>query len=312
MLSKVFQLAKEPLLQFLLIGACIYGAYAWFGAPDDSADELTVVVDAARIQGFITAWESRAGRPPTVQELDGMINQFIREDILYREASAMGLGEDDPITRRRLAQKLEFLTKDVARLKEPAEGELQAYFEANQSAYREPDLITFSHIFLNPDTREEATLGDAETLLADLRSRGEPDTEMLALGDRFMLQNYYPQKTELEIRKQFGSGFSEVVMGLAPGQWHGPVLSGYGVHLVYVNALQESPPPVFAQVRDAVFADWQTEQQTKFNEEFFQSLKSRYEIVIEDAALTDESGSQAGAKNSDARDPELAVTEPTS
>jgi hypothetical protein len=286
-IAKVFQLAKEPLLQFLLIGACIYGAYAWFGAADETTDDLSVVVDAARIQGFVTAWESRYNRPPTAAELDGLINQFIREDILYREATAMGLGEDDPITRRRLAQKLEFLTKDVARLKEPVEGELEAYFEANQSAYRAPDLITFSHIFIDPDKREDTTLGDAEALLAQLKSQGEPDADTLTLGDRFMLQNYYPQKTELEIRKQFGSGFSEVVMGLAPGQWHGPVLSGYGVHLVYVSALQQSPPPAFADVQDAVFADWQAGQQAQFNEEFFQSLKSRYEIVVEDAALTE-------------------------
>jgi len=288
-------LVREPLLQFLVIGAFIYGAYAWLGATDEAADDQTVVVDAERIQGFVTAWQSRAGRPPTPEELDGMINQFIREDILYREAEAMGLGEDDPITRRRLAQKLEFLTKDVARLKQPTDGELEAYFAANADVWREPDLITFSHLYLDPDARGDATLPDAQALLSELTASGEPDAETLARGDRFMLQNYYPQKTELEIRKQFGSGFSEVVMGLAPGQWHGPILSGYGVHLVYVTALQESPVPEFTEVRDAVFAEWQAEQQAAFNEDFYQSLKSRYRIIIEAPALNEMSAGRASA-----------------
>jgi len=310
MIKGIRRLAREPLLQFLVIGACIYGAYAWFGAADETAGEMTVVVDADRVQGFIDGWRSRYGRPPTEQELTGMIEQFIREDILYREAEAMGLGKDDPITRRRLAQKLEFLTKDVARLKTPDEGELEAYFEANAASYREPDLITFSHVFLDPDVREDATLDDAKALLAELEPLGEPDAEVLGRGDRFMLQSYYPQKTELEVRKQFGGGFTDVVMELAPGRWHGPVLSGYGVHLVYVHSLQQAPPPAFADVQQAVFEDWQAEQQAQFNEDFFQSLKSRYEIVVEPAPGVPGAIRQAGGDNDEAADGVPLLTEP--
>ena len=193
----------------------------------------------------------------------------------------MGLGENDPITRRRLAQKLEFLTKDIARLKEPTEGELEAYFEANKQNYRDPDLITFTHVFFDPDKRDTTTLTDAEAALAVLRERGEPEGDVKDFGDRFMLQSYYPQKSELDIRRQFGVGFSEPVMLLAPGQWHGPVLSGYGVHLVYVYAFLQAPEPVFADVEERVFEDWQAEQQENFNAEYFASLRSRYEIVVE-------------------------------
>jgi len=310
MIDGLRRLAREPLLQFLVIGACIYGAYAWFGAPKETTGEMTVVVDADRVQGFIDGWQGRFNRPPTEQELTGMIDQFIREDILYREAEAMGLGEDDPITRRRLAQKLEFLTKDVARLKKPADGELQAYFQANQANYREPDLITFSHVFIDPDRRDDATLDDAKALLAELELLGEPDAETLQRGDRFMLQSYYPQKTALDVRKQFGTGFTDVVMELAPGQWHGPVLSGYGVHLVYVHSLQQAPPPDFADVQQAVFEDWQAEQQTQFNEEFFQSLKSRYQIVVE--PVPGQPDAKAGGEKDEVADVEPLVTEPAS
>jgi len=299
------QFLKEPLLQFLIIGAGIYGVYAMYGAPEEGADEMTIVVDAGQIEGFVSEWQKRWNRLPARHELDGMINAYVREDIFYRQAVAMGLNENDPITRRRLAQKLEFLTKDIALLKEPAEGELEQYFQDTQERYRTPDLITFSHVFLDPDKRDAATLGDAAILLAKLQAAGEPDAATLDAGDRFMLQSYYPAVSEPEIRRQMGSGFSAAVMQLAPGQWHGPVLSGYGVHLVYVYSLNKAPPPVLADVRQNVLENWQTEQQEKFNADFFESLKSNYEVVIAevpdelvlDSRLESQSDGQADASD---------------
>jgi hypothetical protein len=273
-------LAKEPLVQFLLIGACIYGADALYGAPDEDVVDRTIVVDAGRVEGFIGDWERRWNRPPTRQELDAVISAFVREDILYRQAVAMGLDEDDPVTRRRMAQKLEFLTNDIALFREPAEGELEQYFQDTRELYREPDRITFSQVFLDPDARDATTLDDAAALLAQLRAAGVPDPATLEAGDRLMLRDYYPQVTELDIRRQLGSGFSEAVMQLEPGQWHGPVLSGYGVHLVYVYSRAEAPPPVFADARQAVLENWQVERQEIFQVEFYESLKSRYDIVI--------------------------------
>jgi hypothetical protein len=302
-------LAKEPLIQFLLIGVCIYGAYALYGSPEEDVSDRTIVVDASRIENFISEWERRWNRPPTRQELDGVISTFVREDILYRQAVAMGLGKDDPITRRRLAQKLEFLTNDIALFREPADGELEQYFQDNKPLYREPDLITFSHVFLDPDLRDETTLDDAAVLLTQLQAAGEPDAETLSAGDRFMLQSYYPEVSELEIRRQLGSGFSAAVMQLKPGQWHGPVLSGYGVHLVYVYSLQEAPPPLFADVQQYVLENWQTEQQEKFNAEFFESLKSRYEIVIAEPPLDRLTDGRAATKIEAESD---AGTEPAS
>ncbi len=273
---------REPLVQFLLIGACIYGAYAVFGTPDEDFRDTTIHVDGNRIDAFISQWERRWNRPPTRQEIDGLIQTYVREDILYRQAVAMGLNKDDPITRRRMAQKLEFLTRDIAGLQEPEEGELEQYFEENRDQYKAPDLLTFSHVFLDPDVRGDATLDDAALLLAELQAAGPPDSTAPDLGDRFMLQNYYPQKSELNIRKLFGTGFSEAIMPLEAGQWHGPVLSGYGTHLVYVYALKKAPLPLLKDVRDMVLQNWQVDQQDTFNEQFFESLKSRYDIVIDE------------------------------
>jgi peptidyl-prolyl cis-trans isomerase C len=279
---KVF---REPLLQFFIIGLCIYGAYGLYGVSNNDLENNTVVVDENRIAAFTNAWQQRWSRPPTEKELTGLINQFVREDIFYREAVAMGLDQDDPITRRRLAQKLEFLSKDIAALKEPEQDELEQYFVDNIEQYRTPDMVTFKHVFIDPDKRGDATLDDAALILAELQAVAPTDSDVSLLGDRFMLQNYYSQQSELDIRKLFGSGFAKAVMQLETKQWHGPVLSGYGTHLVYIDIVDKSPAPKFEQVQEAVFQNWLTDQQEQFNEAYFESLKSRYEIVIERAQV---------------------------
>lgn len=282
MSNRLTRLFKEPLIQFLIIGAAIYGAYALFGSPEEDYRDNIILVDSNRIDAMISQWESRWQRPPTRQEIDGLIQQYIKEDVLYRQAVSMGLNEDDPITRRRMAQKLEFLTSDLAQMQEPAEGELETFFEENEAAYRDPDRISFSHIFFDPDARGDATLDDADQLLAQLKAEGEPTEEMLQQGDRFMLQNYFAAASERDIRRQLGSGFAESVIALEPGQWHGPVLSGYGVHLVYVFAFQEAPAPQLEAVRERVLEDWHTVKREEFNQQFLKSLKERFEIIVDE------------------------------
>jgi len=280
--SAMLPMLKEPLVQFLLIGACIYAAYGLFGTPDEDAEDRTIVVDSARMEGFIAQWQQRWNRPPTRQELDGIVDSYVRESILYRAAVEMGLDQDDPITRRRIAQKLEFLTNDIALFKEPTEEELRQYFDDNRASFREADRITFSQIFLDPDRRADATLHDAAALLAQLEAAGAPDAGTLNAGDSFMVRGFFEAASELDVRRELGSEFAERVMQLAPGRWHGPILSGFGVHLVYVYDFSQAPEAEFDDVRDAVLADWQEQQQEEFSAEFFDNLKVRYEVVIAD------------------------------
>ncbi|MEH6616544.1 MAG: peptidylprolyl isomerase [Porticoccus sp.] len=283
MSNKLTRLFTEPLIQFLMIGACIYGAYALFGAPEEDFRDTTVHVDTARINGFISEWESRWNRPPTRKEIDGLIQSYIKEDVLYRQAVAMGLNEDDPITRRRMAQKLEFLTSDLAMMVQPADGELEQYFNDNSETYRSPDRMTFSQVFFNPDSRANNTLEDAAEALVQLQAAGVPTEESMQVGDGFiLLQNNFVSVTATEAARQMGTGFVEAVVQLEPGAWHGPVLSGYGVHLVYVYSYEKSPPAVFENVQAAVLENWQLEQREQFNVDFLENLKTRYEIVIDE------------------------------
>jgi peptidyl-prolyl cis-trans isomerase C len=282
------KILREPLLHFLFIGAAIYLLYGAFAetAPEDT--DKTIVVSAGEIEWMQTSWQKRWNRPPTPRELDGLIQQYIRETVLYREALTMGLNQHDPVIRRRLAQKLEFLAKDLVALTPPTEEELVAYFDAHRDRYQEPKLYTFTQVFFNPDKRGDATLDDAEAIKATLLARGDAIENAGALGDDFMLQSYYPAKDALEIQKLFGSGFTQSLIELSPGQWHGPVLSGYGTHLVYVSHISEPSPPIFSEVREQVVQDWTSDRSEELNEQFYTNLRDSYTIVIEEPAAEDE------------------------
>jgi hypothetical protein len=282
------------LVHFLLIGAVVYLLYEWFTEPVTEEAQNTIVISAGDIEWLQTTWEKRWNRPPTPEELDGMIQAHIKETVLYREALSMGLDKNDTVIRRRLGQKLEFLCQDLANLNPPSDDELRAYFTANTERYQEPAVITVTQVFIDPDKRGEKTLKDARQILAQLNKRGPPTEDIEDVGDRLMLQRYYPQRSESEMAKLFGDEFAQEIFGLAPGQWHGPVESGYGVHLVYVHARREPPPPAYEDVQERVRQDWEDAKRRELNERYYAGLLTRYEVIVEGepAAQAKENGAR--------------------
>jgi hypothetical protein len=283
-------LIKEPLVHFLVIGAAIFVLYGLMGRQEAEEQERAITITAGEIGWLTDTWKKRWNRPPTPEERAGIIDQYLREMILYREAVAMGLDKDDTVVRRRLAQKLEFLTQDLISPQPPTEGELRAYFKAHMNRYQPPDLITLTHVFLDPDKRGDQTLKDAETIKAKLMALKQPPQDARAFGDPFMLQSYYPERSEAELAKLFGRGFAQPVFELAPRVWHGPVLSGYGTHLVYVHDRRESEPPKFTEVEEKVRQDWASDRREQLNEQFIASLMGRYDVTIEDVPIGENSG----------------------
>jgi peptidyl-prolyl cis-trans isomerase C len=289
--SKLLRFLKEPLLHFLLAGAGIYLLFALLGqseADDVALEENTIVVTKGEIDWFAEMWQKKWNRPPSDIEMVGLVRDHLRQTVLYREAVAMGLNKDDVIIRRRMAQKLEFLAQDLITPEEPSEEELQAFFKANIDRYQIPPLLTFTHVFLDPDKRGDDTLTDAEKLKAELIASTTVPDEASDLGDRFMLQAYYPERDEADLSKLFGGEFASSIMALEPEKWHGPILSGYGTHLVYVQARLESPAPTYEQVAERVREDLINQQREKLNEEYIESLLARYEVVIEGEDAEDE------------------------
>ncbi len=273
---------REPLLHFLLLGAAIY-AVSWIAGPTAEADRSDrITVTAGEIRWLGTSWQKRWNRPPTPEELSGLVEEYVRETVFYREALAMGLDRDDTIIRRRLVQKLEFLSRDLVAAVPPTDEALRAWFAEHGERYRAPALTTFTHVFVDPDRRGDHTLADAEALASRLRTLGPPNEDTASLGDPFMLQAYYPERSEREIAKLFGSEFAREVSRLEPGAWHGPLLSGYGPHLVWVDARSESVAAEFASVRERVLQDWEEERRRDFDAAYYARLRARYEIVVED------------------------------
>lgn len=294
--SRIVRIAKEPLLHFLIAGAAIYLLFGMFGQSETDAivDENTIVVTEGEINWLAEMWQKRWNRPPTDQEMVGLVKDHLRQTVLYREAVSMGLDKDDLIIKRRLAQKLEFLAQDLIQPEPATEEELKSFFEKNIDRYQASDLITFTHVFLDPDKRGEQTLEDAEKLKTELAASAQAPDENADLGDRFMLQSYYPERSEADLSKLFGGEFAKAIMELEPGEWHGPVLSGYGTHLVYVHQRQEFPPPAYEQVAERVHKEQQNQQREKLNDEYLASLLARYNVIIE---------------GEDSQDDQAAVTE---
>jgi parvulin-like peptidyl-prolyl isomerase len=273
---------REPLLHFLLFGGLLFLLYGLQNpGVDDNSDRI--VITEADIDRLIALWERRWQRPPTQLELEGLIEQQIREEVLYREALAMGLDQNDTIVRRRLAQKVEFISADLAAQAEPTEADLAEYLAAHADKFEVPGRISFVHVYLNADKRGARVQEDAQRLLEEL-TRANSDVDIMAAGDPFMLGQEHEQLTEQGVARLLGNDFAGQLFGLPVGAWQGPVASGYGLHLVRIDSKSSARQPQLDAVRDRVRDEWLSEQRRTLDEAFYSELRKRYEITVESSA----------------------------
>lgn len=275
---------KEPLFHFLLIGAGLFMLYGW-QTDDDALRPDQIVFTEAKIDRFINLWERKWQRLPTQQELQGLIEQQIREEVLYREALAMGLDKDDQVVRRRMSQKMEFISNDLAALIEPDDEQLQTYLDEHPKKFAIPGRISYSQVYLNASQRGEQVYADAEKLLAAL-SQSTVDIDISMAGDSFMGGYSFVDETDFGVARLFGKAFALELFKLPVGEWIGPVESGYGLHLIHVDSRTDSRAPSLAQVGDKVRFEWLAKQQRKTNDLLYSELRKRYEITIEGPTAT--------------------------
>ncbi|CAH2403001.1 peptidyl-prolyl cis-trans isomerase [Mesorhizobium ventifaucium] len=197
---------------------------------------------------------------------------------MAREAEAMGLGEDDTIIRRRLAQKLKFLVEDTAQLAEPTEAELRQFYSANIGQFETPEKLSFKQIYFNPEHRKDAA-ADASAMLTGLSAE---DGDEPSAGDRLLFGDGFNDTDELAVSGMFGADFAHEVFSLEPGAWRGPVKSGYGVHLVFVTQRTATAPKPFEAVRDAVLTEWRNRKQEALTREYFTELRKKYRVELDD------------------------------
>lgn len=278
-MKQISKLLREPLLHFFLLGAGIFILFG-FVAEFDRDQPDKIIVNARQIERLAAGWKKTRMRPPTMVELEGLIEEHIREEIYYRQALAMGLDRDDTIVRRRLRQKMEFLSQDLAAQVDPTEEELQAYLEENGDSFRLEPRISFQHIYFSRDQRGDEALSDAVHLLARLR-RGGGTMDTATLGDLLPLPNYYESLPKRQVTNLFGRDFAAQLLTLELSAWQGPVQSGYGFHLVLIHERTDPKTPELAEVRDKVIREWREAHRRATNEELYQQLRERYTVVIE-------------------------------
>jgi hypothetical protein len=275
---------REPLLHFALLGALIFAVNAWRERrrPAENASahiEVTAGTVAWLREGFTRQWH----RAPDADDLRGLVNDHLREEVLYREALAMGLDRDDSIVRRRMAQKMEFLTQDIAGAAEPDEAARRKFFEENAARYARAARVSFRHVFFGKERRGAKLDADAREALAALAKGASEET----LGDPFLREHEFTDANADDIAAALGREFAEKVAAMPAGEWRGPVASSYGLHLVRVSGRAEPQPVAFEAVRDAVARDLADERRRTANRDFLEGLKTHYRITVDEAALRD-------------------------
>ena len=275
------RLLREPLLHFLLIGLALFAIYAYMHRGRmgiESSRQIALSIDDLRQMDLY--FESQWHRQPTPQEFQAMIEDKVREEVLYREGLAMGLDKADEIVKRRMAQKMQFLAEDVAAAHEPSTTELKAWFDKNTKKFALPSRYSFRHLYFSPDKRGKNAQDDAVKALAKITGQPEDSKLAASLGDQFMFQDYYGDRTPEAIAKEFGPQFAVALEKLKPGSWQGPVESGYGWHLVYVDTVIPGRIPAFEEMEPDVKTAWLAEQKQTAWQKSYAEMRAKYTILL--------------------------------
>ena len=263
---------SEPLVHFLLIGA---GLFVLFGfANKEEQSESTIVVTSGRIGQLSSLFAKSWQRPPTKEELKALIDDFVLEEIYYRQAKEMGIDRDDTIIRRRLRQKLEFLTDDAASYLEASDEELATYLEENADRFRRDSTYSFRQVFINPEKYGDELTDHIASQLHALQA-GEA-----VVGDSDLLPTRFDSVTTRMVDSSLGLGFTAQLDELDTGKWIGPIESGMGLHLVYLESRISGGLPPFDEVRSAVEREWAHEKRLEMRQQLNEKLRKEYEIII--------------------------------
>lgn len=267
------RLVREPLVHFFVIGAALFALFALFNRDELSAPS-EVVVDAARIDSLRNQFERVWQRPPSPEELQNLVDNWIREEIMYREGLALGFDQGDPVIRRRVAQKVEFMADGFVDT-EPAEAELRAWLDENGERYELDPVVSLRQVYFDPQ-RHGDELGAVVTEALESLQAGDAHS----FGDSTLLPGALDEATISELERTFGREFAQSVEWTEPGKWAGPIRSGYGLHLVFVESMRAGRTPELDEVRVAVERDLKSARRDKARDAFFEAIRDRYDIVM--------------------------------
>ena len=269
------KILKEPFFHFLLLGVGLFAVYSVVNKGDVEVEDTAIVVSEGRIRQLITIFEKTWQRAPTEQELQGLVDDFILEEIYYRKAVAMGIDRNDTIIRRRLRQKVEFLNDDAASLVQPTDDELTDYLEQNPESFRRPPSYSFRQIYFNPEKHGS----DPQAWIAQQKEALNQGDDVA--GDPSLLAEEFQEADARTIDGTFGYGFSAQLDELDVGQWSGPISSGLGMHVVQLEKRVPGSLPELEQIRSQVVREWSNSLRLETRQKINEALREQYQVTIE-------------------------------
>ena len=273
------RLLREPLVQFLLVGVALFGGWRIVTPAEARRDDANrIVITEDDLKQMKVAWMAQGMSPPTPDQMRVLIEERVHEEVLYREALALGMDKNDAIVRRQLARKMDFVAEDLSKLDEPTPQELKAWFDKHASQFALPARLTFRHVYFSPDRRGANARTDAEAALPQFA--GKAIDAPPAAGDPFMFQSYYGDRSIDMVAKEFGPGFASALAGVHPGAWAGPVESGYGWHLVFIDAMTPQRIPDFEEIEPEVRTAWIEDHREQTRDKLYRAMRARYEVVV--------------------------------
>ena len=269
---------REPLVHFLALALAIFVIH---GALNRSAAVAPdrIVVTHARIEQIATLFARTWQRPPSPSELKGLIDDYVKDEVYYREALKLGLEADDTVIRRRLRQKMEFLSDAASETLNPTEAELAEYLNAHAAKFAVDPAIAFRQVHFNPERRGAKANEDALAALEALRS--DPSLYPASVGDATLLPSELPLTSKASIGQTFGAQFAEEVAKAPPGNWIGPIKSSFGLHIVRVSEAKPGRIPALAEIRNTVERDWASDRRRALADRRFNELLSQYDVAVE-------------------------------
>jgi parvulin-like peptidyl-prolyl isomerase len=274
---KLSSLLSNPLLQFFVAGAVIFALYAWRGEALEQGAQDRIVITQAEQRNLASLFEKTWRRSPTEDERKGLFEERLQQELLYREALALGLDKDDVVIRRRLAQKIEFIVDDMAAGRSPTDEELGAFLKQNEERYATEPKVSFRQVYLSAERRGPALIEDANRILTELQTGADP----LSFGDPTVLPQSMRASALSSVERVFGKEFSAALADAPIGSWIGPVQSTFGAHLVQLLERQAGQAATLDTARAQLERDWREAERQRAKDAYIKTLKDKYSISIE-------------------------------
>jgi hypothetical protein len=272
---RISSLLKEPLLHFLLIGMVLFLLYG--SVAPTSGDGNRITVSRTAIAALASQFQATWSRPPTAEELNGLVDNYVRDEILFREGVALGLIKDDPVIKRRVRQKLEVLIEEEGKSGGASDAELDAYLARNAAKFRMPPVLSFEQVFFDPASYGDQLDSAVTASMAALNKGATPESQ----GKGSMLPTRVDQLPLDLVVRDFGDEFGQALESAPVGQWIGPVGSGFGVHLVRISERKPGYVPSLEEARKAVTGEWENDQRVAALASNYARLRKDYDVVIE-------------------------------